>query len=185
MKRLMAGIMLSMMLGGCALQNNYLFTGFSQRSKLTDAVSALENGNEPAAKRMLADICSGPKVDGVTDEAMFRLTLLELRQYDEPEGMEQIQGRLKRLRAEYPSSPWTKQIWPLMEYISSAEGARNDLRTTKVRNSGLAKENRELRLSNQQLQSSNQTLTRENRELNQRIDKLKELDIKLELKNKR
>jgi hypothetical protein len=161
--------------------------------KLSDAVYYLEKGNEPAAIKLLEEICnSKEKSEGVTDEALFRLSLLGIRRHNEPEEMQQVQKRLARLRTDYPESAWTRQALPLMEYLAENEVTISEIRTLKHRNSTLSKENstlskenRELVLSNQQLQGTNQTLTKENRDLSLTIEKLKSLDMELELKNRR
>jgi cell division protein FtsB len=191
MKRLIAGIMAGLLLGGCAGWG--IFPGDrSPRGKLNEAVNALETGNEVAASKMLEEICRAPAVAGVTDEALFRLSMLSLRQHDNPAVMQDVRKRLERLRTEFPASTWTRLAWPFMEYLAGAEGVRSDLRTAKQRVSSLARENQELHRTNQnaareirELQETNQLLGKENRELSQRIEKMKHLELELERKGRR
>jgi len=186
MIRLVTAVLLMLLLGGCSLKNMQMFSGLTQKGKLAEAISALDKGNELAATKLLEEICaSSENVSGVTDEALFRLSLLGLRQYKEPEGMQLVQKRMERLREEFPTSEWTRLAWPLMEYMNSVEGVRKDLRALKLRNTALSKDNKELHLANQQLQGANQSLTKENKEMKERIDKLKDLDVELERKNRR
>jgi len=187
MRRFIACLTALVFLGGCSTLKERFSTYVATYSgKLSDAVYYLENGNEPAAVKLLEELCnSKEKSEGVTDEALFRLSLLGIRRHNEPEGMQQVQKRLARLRTDYPNSAWTRQALPLMEYIAEKELIITEIRTLKQRNSTISKENRELALSNQQLQGTNQALTKENRELSIRIEKLKSLDMELELKNRR
>lgn len=183
MTRLLAGFFILMMLSGCAMKGgkpSFIFT--SKWMKMRDAEQALSRGDETAAIRFMEEVAEDREIDeGVTDEALFRLSLLGIRQYRDPDGMKLLRSRLDRLNNEYPKSIWTRLSWPLAEYVSDSEKSRNDLRNVKVRNSALSRENRELNLSNQQVQ----TLIKENRELQQRIEKLKSLDLELERKNRR
>jgi len=185
MRQLVTTILLMLLLAGCSLKNMQMFSGLTQKGKLSEAINAMDKGNELAATKLLEEICASENVSGVTDEALFRLSMLGLRQYKEPEGMQLVQKRMERLRTEFPTSEWTRLAWPLMEYINSVEGVRGDLRALKLRNTALSKDNRELHLTIQQLQGTNQSLTKENKEIKERIDKLKDLDVELERKNRR
>lgn len=187
MRLFIACLTVLVFLGGCsALKDKFHLDLSTSSGKLSDAVYSLEKGDEPAATKLLEELCNSKgKSLGVTDEALFRLSLLGIRRHNEPEEMQQVQKRLARLRTDYPESVWTRQVLPLMEYIAEHEMTISEIHTLKQRNSSLSKENRELTLSNQQLQGTNQTLTKENRELNLRIEKLKSLDMELELKNRR
>jgi hypothetical protein len=187
MTRFIALLTTLLFLGGCtALKERFSVPVATYSGKLSDAVYFLEKGNEPAATKILEELCnSHEKSMGVTDEALFRLSLLGLRRHNEPEEMLLLQKRLAKLRTDFPGSAWTHQALPLIEYLAEKEVAASEIRTVKQRNSTLSKENRELTLSNQQLQGTNQTLTKENKELSLIIEKLKSLDMELELKNRR
>lgn len=186
MKRLaacMAAMAAVILLGGCSLLRT---AGVAPgQDKLAEAVRQLEKGNETAATKLLEDICTNSRpFEGITDEALFRLSLLQIRKYDDTETMHSIQKRLATLQSDYPESQWSRMSWPLTEYITRMESLRAELRSAKQKNSSLSKDNKELNSSNQQLQSTVQNLTRENREINQRIEKLKSLDLELEKKNR-
>ncbi len=187
MSRLTVSLIFLVLLGGCStLKDKFSITVATYSGKLSDAIYYLGKGNEPAATKLFEELCnSKEKSEGVTDEALFRLSLLGIRRHDEPEEMQHVQKLLARLRTEYPESTWTHQALPLIEYLAEKEVTSSEIRTIKQRNSTLSKENKELVLSNQQLQGTNQTLTKENRELSLRIEKLKSLDMELELKNRR
>lgn len=186
MKRLtacMAALAAIILLGGCTLLK---VAGVAPgQDKLAEAVQQLEKGNETAAAKLLENICTtGRPVEGITDEALFRLSLLQLRKNDDPEIMHVIQKRLAKLQTDYPDSQWSRMSWPLTDYITRMEVVKSELRGTRQKNSALSREIRELTTANQQLQGSVQNLTRENREINQRIEKLKSLDLELEKKNR-
>jgi hypothetical protein len=193
MKWLAAGFLLTTLLCGCSTTKAItLIPTTPQKYKLSKAVQSLEKGNEDAAIKLLEEVSEGKGIPGVTDEALFRLSMLGIRRQNETDGMKQVLSRLERLRADYPSSSWTRMAWPLMEYIASVEAIKGELRTVKVKNASVARENRDLHAASQQtareireLQANNQSLAKENRELNQRIEKLKSLDLELERKIRR
>lgn len=181
MIRLTAGLLLLSLLCGCSLKDGSFLLS-PNRLKMYEADRALAKGDENSAVRIMEGISGDPSInEGVTDEALFRLSLLGIRQYSDPDGMKLVRSRLERLQLEYPSSSWSRLSWPLLEYLSESDKYRNDLRNVKMRNSALSRENRELNLANQQVQA----LIKENRELLQRIEKLKSLDLELERKNRR
>ena len=160
-------------LSGCATMQKpgSPFYGYAQEKKLASAVKLLEKGNALAATKLLTEIANGKGVPGVTDEALFRLSMLNIRPGTEPEGMAQTYKRLERLQKEYPSSSWARTAWPLMEFLETGE---------------------ELRRQNRNLKNLNQSLTKENKELHQNIkeqnlnlERLKNLDLELEQKTKR
>ena len=186
MKLLMAGISAFLVLGGCASLGHFLPNSQpDQKEQLSLGIDALRIGNETAAMSLFEAVCSAPRLEGVTDEALFRLSLLELRRQGNAMDIKQVQRRLGRLIAEYPESPWSRQAWSLMEYISEEDGSRSELRANKLSNNALSKANRELNVSIHQLQSANQSLAKENAELKLIIEKLKDLDIMLDKKNRR
>ncbi|MBT0662694.1 hypothetical protein KI809_00120 [Geobacter pelophilus] len=184
MKRISLCIAALLLLGGCTFIKDKL--GYPREDKLAEAINQLEKGNETAAKNLLVDISNSRySVEGVTDDALFRLSLLQLRRHNEAETMQSIQKRLTKLQTNFPDSQWSRLSWPLTEYITQMESSRNELKNLKQKYNSLLKENKELSLANQQMQSANQTLTKENKEINLRIEKLKSLDIELEKKNRR
>lgn len=131
-----------------------------EASRLSQATEQLRSGKETEARKALTTLAT-TKTPGVTDEALFRLALLQLK--DESEYPRARQS-LERLQKEFPASEWTPHAAALLSIISEARSAddlRRQLKTLKDTNYSLSRENRELRLN---------------------IDKLKSLDIELEKK---
>ncbi|GAM11597.1 hypothetical protein OR1_03913 [Geobacter sp. OR-1] len=184
MIRKLVCIVALLILGGCAFIKDKI--GYPNDERLAEAVSFLEKGNETSAAKLLEEITNSKySVAGITDEALFRLSLLQLRKHSDAGAMHNVQKQLTKLQTEFPESQWSRMSWPLTEYLTQTESVRSDLRSLKQKYNSVVKENKELTLSNQQLQGANQTLTKENKEINQRIEKLKSLDIELEKKNRR
>ena len=139
---------------------------YTEKRRLASAVALLEKGDVTGSTRVMEEICSGVPVPGVTDEALFRLALLSLKPNGDRPVSAQGHHYLKRLKKEYPSSPWTLQAAPIAELIGSVE---------------------ELRRQNKNYRSSNQSLTKEVNELNKNIselskniEQLKHLDLEIE-----
>jgi hypothetical protein len=174
MKRFAVLVLTLSLCFGCAASRPGQRGGFlqhhSEAKRLSAALTLLEKGDTAGAAKMLEAICSSPAEPGVTDEALFRLALLSLK--PSPERPASAQGRqlLRRLKKEFPASPWTAQAAPLVELISSAE---------------------ELRRQNRNYRTANQTLTRDVNELNKsikeltkNIEQLKHLDLEIEKKTR-
>lgn len=134
-----------------------------QERRLTSALEFLRTGKEQEARDLLELVLAAPPRNGVTDEALFRLSLLYLRE-EGGKGPERTQELLERLQAEYPLSTWTYQGAPLASYLTG-------VRTLKDRQ-------REIRT----LKELNLSLSRDNREMRQSIERLKSLDLELEKK---
>ena len=172
MKRLFWLVLMSVSLTGCSgLQwfRDGMGHRFSTEHKLSTAVGHLENGNLAAAKGELESIAGAPGVDGVTDEALFRLSLLSLQEKEPPTTSLQL---LERLKKEYPRSPWTRQSRQLRDYLTWSDELRKQNRNLRLLNMSLSKDNKDL-----------QGVSKENRELHQSIERLKNLDIELERKS--
>ena len=169
-------------LSGCAgkNRNNGLLYRFSQERKMSEAVKLMEAGNEAAADRLLTEITAAEGVPGVTDEALFRLSLIHLRPGMEKDGTAQTQKKLEQLLKEYPDSGWARMAWPLTEFLTSVEDLRHQNRNLRILNLSLNRENKE----QQHLKNLNISLTKENRELKQNIERLKHLDLELEQKTR-
>ncbi|RII31759.1 MAG: hypothetical protein CXR30_02830 [Geobacter sp.] len=133
-----------------------------QERYLAGALEHLRKGNEQGARDLLERICEAPSVGGVTDDALFRLSLLNLR-----DDSAKSQALLERLRNEFPRSIWTYQAAPLASYLSGIKTLRDRQREMKT------------------LRDLNLSLSRDNRDLRQTIERLKNLDIELEQKIKR
>jgi hypothetical protein len=153
---------------------------FSSENRLSAAVQHLEQGKTADATMELEKIVNGPGVEGVTDEALFRLSLLLLRQSQDKEPATATQQLLERLKKEYPNSQWARLALPLADHLVSEEELKRQYRNLRILNLSLAKDNKEL----QSLKSTNQTLLKENRDLHQSIERLKNLDIELEKKSR-
>ena len=117
----------------------------------------------------MESIAGAPGVDGVTDEALFRLSLLSLQEKEPPTTSLQL---LERLKKEYPRSPWTRQSRQLRDYLTWSDELRKQNRNLRLLNMSLSKDNKDL-----------QGVSKENRELHQSIERLKNLDIELERKS--
>jgi hypothetical protein len=147
-----------------------LLLRYSESKRLASALALLEKGDSPGAARVLDAICASTPVPGVTDEALFRLALLALKPCAERPASLQGHQLLKRLKKEYPSSPWTAQASPLIELINAAEELRH--------------QNRNYRAANQSLTREVNELNKHVSELNRDIEQLKHLDLELEQKTR-
>ena len=163
---LIALLIFALLNAGCAGIDGRmpLFHAFSEQERLlTESLAQLRAGNEPQARELLEKIADGVPAAGVTDEALFRLALLDLRE-DGGNGLARAQTLLERLAAKYPESLWTKQSAPLLLHLAEARALRNRQRDLKS------------------LKEHNLSLSRDNRELRQSLERLKQLDLELELK---
>jgi len=135
----------------------------SQSRSLSRATGLLESADRSGAVRELTAITESGNHAGITDEALFRLALLELHPSAERDGNLHSLQLLKRLKKEFPGSVWTVQSGHLLELLAGAE---------------------ELRRQNRNLKNQNQSLSGEVNELNRNIDQLKRLDQELEKKRR-
>lgn len=164
--------MLAMLLpaGGCGIVGKKytpaMFYISEQERQFAGALESLGAGNEQKARDLLERVCEAQPISGVTDEALFRLALLDLRD-EAGKGVTRSLELLVRLRNEFPNSIWTHQGAPLASYLAGVKALRDRQRELKSL--------RELNLS----------LSRDNRELRQTIERLKSLDMELEQKIKR
>jgi len=166
MKRKSVLILLLLFSCGCASLRSEYDGGvkrFTQSRSLSRATSMLESGDRGVAVRELTAITESGSYPGITDEALFRLALLGLHPASERDGNLHSLQLLKRLKKEFPASPWTVQSGHLLELLSGVE---------------------ELRRNNRNLTSQNQSLTNEINELNRSIEQLKRLDQELEKKRR-
>lgn len=136
-----------------------------QQRSLDEALEQLRTGKEQQARILLEKVVEGPSA-GVTDEALFRLALLSLRE-DGVKGLQRSQALLERLADRYPASLWTKQSAPLLSHLTEARILRNRQRELKS------------------LRQQNLSLSRDNREMRQSLEQLKQLDLELEQRIKR
>jgi predicted transcriptional regulator len=128
-----------------------------QERRFAGALESLRLGREQESRNLFERVLKDPPRSGVTDETLFRLSLLVLRE-EGSKGSTRAVELLKRLKKEFPQSIWTRQAAPLEEYLTDRQ---REVRTLK-----------ELNLS----------LSRDNREIRQSIERLKSLDLELEKK---
>jgi hypothetical protein len=165
-------LVLMLLMAGCAASRRSAGTSPRQRLErtLAAAVQRLEVGATGEATNMLAAVCAEPGVPGVTDEALLRLALLRLRSETHDDAPDSARQALERLQSEYPASPWSRQAAPLLDLL--------------VSDSELRRANRNLRSLNSSLSRENDELTRQGNELQERLDRLKSLDLELENKGR-
>lgn len=157
-------------LGGCSTVFTVPESG-EQRINVTErdfsaALQLLRSGNEEKAVEQFEKVVAAPVVPGVTDEALFRLSVLLLRD-NNLKNVQRAGKLLDRLENEFPGSIWRYQSGPLVSYMEEAADMRRNLRDLKA------------------MKDQNNSLIRSNRELRQTIEKLKEMDIELEYRKKR
>ncbi len=148
----------ALMTAGCAGLTGGMsrYFALSQQGRdLGAALDQLRSGNEQTAHDLLGKVVDAEPVSGVTDEALFRLALLSLKE-DNSKGLLRAQALLDRLSDKYPDSIWTRQSAQLHTY--------------------LRKRQRELK----NLKDQNLSLSRDNREMRQSLERLKQLDLELE-----
>lgn len=155
--------LLVLLLAGCAHKhNNVAVTAvqLEQERTFAGALEFLKTGREQAARESLERVITLAPINGITDEALFRLALLSLRD-EGGRGPVRTITLLDRLESEYPRSIWTYQAVQLTSYLTSLKTLRDKQREVK------------------NLRDLNLSLSRDNRELRQTIERLKSLDIEL------
>lgn len=145
------------LLSGCA---NIMPLLPGSQGRLAEAKARIAEGKNQEAKRILSLLAAEKPASGVTDEALFHLALLQLR--DEQEGQAAARTTLEKLSRSPSAGPWKVEGGTLLKLIRSGEEARRQTRSLKDLNHSLTKENRELRLN---------------------IERLKALDLQLEQKS--
>jgi hypothetical protein len=137
-----------------------------QERRFAGALEFLRSGNELAARDLFEQVIDEPSRSGVTDEALFRLSVLFLRE-EGTKGTGRALELLERLKSEFPRSIWAYQAGPLNAYLTGMRTLRDRQREVKT------------------LKELNFSLSRDNREMRQSIERLKSLDLELEKKIKR
>lgn len=137
-----------------------------QERRFAGALELLRAGNESAARELFERVIDDTPRPGVTDEALFRLSILTLRD-DTTRGTTRSLELIERLKTEFPNSIWTHQSNALGNYLSGVKALRDRQREIKS------------------LKELNLSLSRDNREMRQSIERLKSLDLELEKKIKR
>lgn len=178
MKRLIAGYILLAGLSGCATTWSLDSNVREQQQKLTEAKKLLASNKTIYAKAVLSDITTKPAVAGVTDEALFRLALLNLEAGQQRFATTKAGKSLDTVLSKFSSSSWTP-------HAISLKGLLDDYEIVVQENAELDKSLRNLKNANAALSNANASLTKENAELRQDMEKLKKLDLELEMKKKR
>lgn len=158
-----------MLNAGCGI--NRLSTSTSrvvpdQERSFAGALEYLRTGRIQQARDLLEKVVAAAPIAGITDEALFRLALLNVRD-ENGRGALRAQAQLERLENDFPRSIWTHQAAPLASYLASVRPARDKQRELKT------------------LRDLNLSLSRDNRDLRQTIERLKSLDIELDQRIKR
>ena len=174
MKKHILIIILAFGTSGCATQPKQggLSYQAAQEWKLSQAEALLQEGNTSAAVQVLVQICADPVAPGVTDEALFRLSLLHLGSGRESSGIVQTRNDLELLAKTYTFSPWAPLASRLTDFLASTD-------ETLKYNSKLKKLNLSLTHENSKLKELNLSLVKENYELRKRIERLKSLELEL------
>ena len=158
-----------MALGGCStMGSSSSYHENSQEQRLIDGIQVLRTGDLRHSHDLFEQVVKAPPLVGVTDEALFRLALLQLAEDEGRGGTSRTQPLLELLQKEYPQSPWTPQATILLTWLGDLKSNRE---RDRERISHLIRENREL--------------LRENRELRQNIERLKNIDLDIERKRSR
>jgi uncharacterized protein YceK/cell division protein FtsB len=165
-------------LSGCATIRKEDPNVREQKQRLILAKLLLETNNTEAAKRTLTNITTEPPVAGVTDEALFRLALLNLEAGQQKIATDQSGKDLVTLLGKFSSGPWSAHATTLKGLIDAYD-------ITLQEKAELERTVKNLKSSNASLAKENVSLTKENLELRQDMEKLKKLDLELEMKKKR
>jgi hypothetical protein len=148
------------------------------------ALQSLKAGKEQEAQTLLEEVITGKPLPGMTDEALFRLAVLHLGDED-GNGDTQTHALLARLKKEYPDSNWTQQATPLITFMDEVDDLRKAREVLNIRWVQSQSQLRESKHEVKTLQERNLSLVRGNKELQNRLDRLKDLDLEIEQKNRR
>lgn len=125
------------------------------------ALVFLRAGNETEARNLLEQVAAAPHLSGVTEEALFRLALLRLRDGGE-KGITGAQTLVDRLARDYPGTLWARQAAPLAVHLAEMQRQYVQIRQlTKLRERNLS-------------------LSRDNEKMRLNLERLKTLDMELE-----
>ena len=160
-----------MVLSGCAAltRPGTPLYRFGQERKLARADTLLGQKDIAAAAEQLEAICAAPGVPGVTDEALFRLSMLSLADSRTMAGQGKARKGFDRLRNEYPASSWAPIAAAVSEVMDAFDASVSSIHATEE----------EQRQQLRKLKDQVSALNRENRELRESIEKLKNLEIEM------
>jgi len=164
MRSSLAVLLLVLLCSGCTLFQQGQTDGISEQERqFAGALQFLRQGNEQRARALLEQVVLGPRHAGISDEALFRLALLKLR--DDEKGPQEAHTLLMQLSTQHPDGIWARQAAPLVSFLATTQkllARQRDTRGLRELNSQLYRENKELRLN---------------------IEKLKKLDLELDRKS--
>ncbi|RQW88358.1 MAG: hypothetical protein EHM79_05790 [Geobacter sp.] len=178
MKTFIVGIAIITGLSGCAIIRKEDPNVNLQHQKLILAKYFLENKRSEAAKKTLTEITAKPAVAGITDEAYFRLALLELEAGQQKIATEKAGKDLVTILNKFKTSSWSA-------HATTLKGLLDAYDITLEEKAELDRAVKNLKNSNASLTSANASLTKENTDLRQDMERLKKLDLELEMKKKR
>ena len=124
-----------------------------QERSFAGALVFLQTGNETGARDLLEQVVTAPPIPGVTEEALFRLALLRLRDGGE-KGVMGSRALFERLVREYPGTLWARQAAPLVSHLAEVQQQYIQLRQMgkfRERNLSLSRDNEKMRLKLEQL----------------------------------
>lgn len=172
--------------GGCSTLKSF-FDGFPGQGKTDAAAPApvqgdpeellekarvlLAKGDTDQARKVLKPIPAAAKQPGITDQALFHLGILTLKEESESGTYTQSRQLFEQISREYPHSVWATEAGALAQFLTELSQAQ--LAFDKMK--------RQVKT----LKDSNLSLTRENKEMRLNIEKLKSLDLELEQKSRR
>ena len=162
-KKIVLLAVIAVFTSGCATLGRKIDPAYEQKIVLKNAVVYLKAGYEKEARALLEQVVSGKPAAEVTDEALFRLALLSLRE-EGSRGSVKAKKLLEQLAKDYPTSLWTMQSAPLAVHLTEERNLRENVRELKG------------------LREQNFSLHRDNKELRQTLERLKSLDLELEQK---
>lgn len=162
-KKIVLLAVIAVFTSGCATLGRKIDPAYEQKIVLKNAVVYLKAGYEKEARALLEQVVSGKPAAEVTDEALFRLALLSLRE-EGSRGSVKAKKLLEQLAKDYPTSLWTMQSAPLAVHLTEERNLRENVRELKG------------------LREQNYSLHRDNKELRQTLERLKSLDLELEQK---
>ncbi|HOP41691.1 MAG TPA: hypothetical protein PLI53_11670 [Geobacteraceae bacterium] len=172
MKRYLVLLLIVAALGGCATISKTDKHALEQQKKLTLAKMLLENNRPVATRKILNEISGAPTVAGVTDEALFRLALLDLEAGKQKFATDKAEKNLNALLTKFNvTSSWSSHAVTLKGLFEAYDSA--------------IQEKAELEKTVRSLKISNASLAKENSDLRQNLEKIKKLDLELEMKKKR
>lgn len=178
MKTFIVGIAIVTGLSGCATFHKEDPNVIEQRQKLVLAKYFLEYKRSEAAKKTLTEIVAEPAVAGITDEALFRLALLDLEAGPQKIATEKSGKDLVTILNKFKRSSWGA-------HATTLKGLLDAYDITLEEKAELDRAVKNLKNSNASLSSANASLTKENTDLRQDMERLKKLDLELEMKKKR